>query len=272
MTTPDVRTQIKNSSRSVIKVGTSTLTHSNGKLDLHMIDTLCRIISDLENSGRQIVLVSSGAIGVGQGKLNRAGQRPKGIARRQAFAAIGQLELMFIYDKFFSEYNNTVAQILITADILTDPKSRKNTQNTFKELMKLGVIPIVNENDSVGTEELEGKNIGDNDQLSAYVAKLIGADSLILITDIDGLYSSNPRENPNAERIPVVREITPEIERLAGSPGSAFGTGGMATKIKAARISTEAGIPCSIISSSDPNNLYRIFGGEVVGTLFLPKE
>ena len=177
---------------------------------------------------------------------------------------------MFLYDKLFGEYNQTVAQILLTADVVDSEITRNNVINTFTRLLELGIIPIVNENDTVATAELEGRRIGDNDTLSAIVAKLIGAETLVLMTDIDGLYTANPAEVPNATLIPVVPEITPQIVKLAGKPGSRLGTGGMATKISAARIATAAGIPCCVIQGADPENLYRLFDGESIGTLFLP--
>ena len=178
---------------------------------------------------------------------------------------------MFIYDKFFGEYNQTVAQILITADVIDDGKTRQNVINTINELLSLGIIPIINENDTVGTAELEGRNIGDNDTLSAMVAALIGVDALVILTDTDGLYTGNPQKDPNARLIPVVYEITEEIEKLAGTAGSKLGTGGMATKISAARIAGDAGIPTCVISGSDANNLYELFDGQRIGTIFLAK-
>ena len=226
---------IQDSKRVVIKVGTSTLTHANGKLNLRHIGDLCRTITDLQNSGKEVILVTSAAIGVGLGKLGLK-DRPEDTAKKQALAAIGQCELMFIYDKFFGEYNQTVAQILITADVIEDEKGRQNVINTMNELLALGIIPIINENDTVATDELEGHNIGDNDTLSAMVASLMGADALVILTDTDGLYTSNPQTDPSAKLIPVVYEITEEIEALAGAAGSKLGTGGMATKVIAARI------------------------------------
>ena len=261
---------IQDSKRVVIKVGTSTLTHSNGKINLRHIGDLCRVIADLENAGREVILVSSGAIGVGLGKLGLS-KRPDETSKKQALAAIGQCELMFLYDKLFGEYNQTVAQILVTADVIDNETSRRNVINTLEELLAIGVIPIVNENDTVSTVELEGKNIGDNDTLSALVAKLIHADALVILTDIDGLYTSSPQHDPNAKLIPVVYEINDEIRELAGEPGSKLGTGGMATKINAAQIATENGIPCHIIQGNDPANLYRLFDGETIGTIFLAR-
>lgn len=258
---------ITEANKIVIKVGTSTLTHKNGKLNLRHLEGLCKTISDLQNSGKKIILVSSGAIGVGLGKLGLT-ERPDDTAKKQALAAVGQCELMFMYDKLFGEYNRTVAQVLLTADVVQEPISRKNAVNTFTELLNMDIIPIVNENDTVAVDELEGKNFGDNDTLSAIVAALTGADTLVILTDIDGMYNGNPRLNPDATRIPVIDEITPEIEALAGGVGSSLGTGGMATKVKAAKIAVKDGINCCIISGDDTNNLYDLFDGRDVGTIF----
>lgn len=254
----------------VIKVGTSTLTYENGKINLRLLENLCKTISNLQNSGKKVILVSSGAIGVGVGKLGLK-KRPEDTAKKQALAAVGQCELMFMYDKFFSEYNRTVAQVLLTAEDVHGEISRKNVQNTFSELLSMDIIPVVNENDTVATAELEGKNFGDNDTLSAIVATLTGADVLVILTDIDGMYDGNPKENPNAKRLPLVREITPAVKALAGGVGSSRGTGGMATKVKAAEIAANAGIATCIISGSRAENLYDLFDGEDIGTVFLAK-
>lgn len=251
----------------VIKVGTSTLTYPNGKLNIRGMSSLCKTISDLQNSGKKIILVSSGAIGVGMGKLDLK-ERPHENAKKQALAAIGQCELMFMYDKLFSEYDRKVAQVLLTKDVTTDPIRRRNASNTFSELLNMDIIPIVNENDTVATDELEGIKIGDNDTLSAIVAELVGADALIILTDIDGMYDANPKTNPNAKRIPYVREITPEIEALAGGAGSSLGTGGMATKVSAAKIATSAGIMTAILSSEKSEYLYELLEGKDIGTIF----
>ena len=252
----NTRNEIKNAGRIVIKVGTSTITHENGRLDLRRLSGLSRVICDLENSGKEIVLVTSGAIGVGLGKLGLGDARPDEISKRQALASIGQCELMFIYDKLFGEYNHIVSQVLLTSDVFDDELRRTNAMNTFSQLLSLGIIPIVNENDT-----------GDNDTLSAYVAKLTGADILILITDTDGLYDKVPGAE-GAILVHEVKQITPEIEKMAGQPNSQFGTGGMVTKIAAAKIAGAAGIPCAIVSGHDPNNLYRLFDGEEIGTFF----
>lgn len=253
--------------RIVIKVGTSTLTYENGKLNLRRIERLCKVLSDLQNSGREIVLVTSGAIGVGVGKLGLR-SRPKETEKRQAVAAVGQCELMFIYDKFFGEYNRTVAQVLLTGDVTANEHTRKNTENTFKELIGMDIIPVVNENDTVVVDELVGNQIGDNDTLSAIVARLIGADLLVILTDIDGLYDDNPSVNPNARRIPSVQRVTDEIRALAGGAGSRRGTGGMRTKVDAAAFVNEAGIPCCILSGAYPEKLYDLFEGAQIGTVF----
>ncbi len=258
---------ITNSKRIVIKVGTSTLTHANGKMNIRHIENLCKVLCDLQNSGKELILVSSGAIGVGVGKLGLK-SRPDETSKKQALAAIGQCELMFMYDKFFGEYSQTVAQVLLTADIVDHKKSRENVQNTFGELMNLGVIPIVNENDTVATDELEGLSIGDNDTLSAIVAKLAEAELLVILTDIDGLYDKDPRSFSDAARISYVPVIDEKIVRLAGGAGSKFGTGGMATKVSAAKISTAAGIPCCVICGDHPENLYDLFDGKDIGTVF----
>ena len=209
------REELKNTGRAVIKVGTSTITHENGRLDLRRLSGLSRVICDLVNSGKEVVLVTSGAIGVGLGKLGMGPNRPDDISQRQALASVGQCELMFIYDKLFGEYNHTVSQVLLTEDVIGNELTRTNVKNTFSQLLKMGVTPIVNENDTVATDELEGANIGDNDTLSATVASLVDADALIILSDVDGLYTANPQEHTDAKLIPEVREITPEIEGLA---------------------------------------------------------
>ena len=231
----------------VVKIGTSTLTYENGKMNLRRIDKLCRTLCDLQNGGRRIVLVTSGAIGVGMGKLGLP-ERPDDTAKKQALAAIGQCELMFAYDKFFGEYHQNVAQVLLD----------------------MNVIPIVNENDTVAVDELEGRNFGDNDTLSAIVASIINADVLMILTDIDGVYDKNPKAYPDAKRLSVIEKIDDEVRAMAGGAGSARGTGGMATKIRAAEIAGRANIPTYILSGEDPENLYRIFDGEDIGTVFMP--
>ena len=207
--------------RIVVKVGTSTLTYDSGRLNIRRIDHLCKVLSDLQNSGREVILVSSGAIGVGVGKLGLK-QRPKETRKKQAVAAVGQCELMFVYDKLFGEYNRTVAQILLTRDVVEHDHSKQNVVNTFEALMEMGIIPVVNENDTVAIDELDGQNFGDNDTLSAIVADIVEADLLVILTDIDGLYDEDPRKNPDAKRIPVVRLLTGIFGK---SPGAAVPTG-----------------------------------------------
>lgn len=253
--------------RIVIKVGTSTLTYENGRINLRRMESLCKVLSDLQNSGREIVLVTSGAIGVGVGKLGLA-ERPQETEKKQAVAAVGQCELMFMYDKLFGEYNRTVAQVLLTGDVIANEHNKKNTENTFRELIKMDIIPVVNENDSVAIDELVGNNFGDNDTLSAMVAKLVNADLLVILTDIDGLYDANPRMNSDAKRIPYVAQVTDEVRALAGGTGSNRGTGGMSTKVGAAAIVNEAGIDCCVMSGADPKTLYQLFDGVQIGTVF----
>jgi len=253
--------------RIIVKVGTSTLTYANGKINLRRFELLCKVLSDLHNSGKEVVLVTSGAIGVGVGKLNLP-ERPTETRMRQALAAVGQCELMFMYDKMFTEYNNTVAQVLLTGDDVNRPISRHNVENTFEALLSMGIIPVVNENDTVGTDELVGQRIGDNDNLSSIVAELVKADLLVILSDIDGLYDSDPRKNADAKRIPHVERVTEELFALAGDAGSSRGTGGMVTKLQAARRAGEAGIACCIMSGENPADLYRLLEGEEIGTLF----
>ena len=257
--------------RIVVKVGTSTLTYENGKVNLRRLEMLCKVLSDLHNSGRQVILVSSGAIGVGMGKL-KLKTRPTETRYKQALAAVGQCELMFLYDKFFGEYNNSVAQVLLTKNVVVNDHSRQNVINTFESLLEMNIIPIVNENDTVAIDEIVGANFGDNDNLSAIVADLVGADLLIILTDIDGLYDSDPRKNPDAVRIPVVTHIDDSIRTMAGGSGSNRGTGGMATKITAAAAATQAGINCCVMTGKDPENLYKLIDGEQMGTMFLAAE
>ena len=258
---------IKNSKRIVIKVGTSTLTYDTGKMNIKRIDTLARTLSDLHNSGKDIVLVSSGAVGAAMGKLGIS-ERPSETNIKQALAAVGQCELMYLYDKLFSEYHNTVAQVLLTKDDISVPNRMNNTKSTFNTLLEMGIIPIVNENDTVSTEELE---IGDNDNLSALVAELVGADLLILFSDIDGLYDSDPHTNPDAKIIPLVKNVD-DVKSLAGGAGSKRGTGGMITKLEAAKRATSAGINMIIANGNNIQALYDVFDGEELGTLFVSKN
>ncbi|MBQ8000772.1 MAG: glutamate 5-kinase [Ruminococcus sp.] len=256
-----------NLNRIVVKVGTSTLTYDNGKVNLRRIDKLCKVLSDLHNQGKEIILVSSGAIGVGVGKMGLP-KKPDSTPEKQALAAIGQCELMFMYDKLFGEYNNMVAQVLLTRDAVDSEHKKENVLNTFNTLLSMGIIPIVNENDTVAIDELEGHNFGDNDMLSAIVAKLVGADALVILTDIDGLYDSDPRKNKDAKRLERVERITEDIENMAGGTGSNRGTGGMTTKLQAAKYVTESGIDCYVICGDDPQHIYDVTDGKSVGTLF----
>lgn len=250
--------------RIVIKVGTSTLTHENGKINIRQIEHLVRVISDLHNRGNEIVLVSSGAVGAGVGKIGLSG-RPDEVQYKQALAAIGQASLVSIYDRFFSEYGYNAAQVLLNRYAFEDEKNYRNTKNAFMAMFEYGVIPIVNENDVVSTEELE---FGDNDTLSAYVSVLVEADLLIIMSDIDGFYDSNPSQNENAKVIPVITDINEEVLSAAGGAGTRRGTGGMKTKLNAAEIVLKDGIDMIITNGKDINNLYRISDGEQVGTLF----
>ena len=254
--------------RIVIKVGTSTLAHKTGLLNIKRVEQMCKVISDLKNAGHEVVLVSSGAIGMGLSKVGIT-RRPDDISTLQAGAAIGQCELMYTYDKLFSEYNHTVAQILMTGAFVAIEDYGKNLDNTLFRLLELGVIPIVNENDTVTTDEIV---IGDNDTLGAIIAERVKADMLIILSDIDGLYTENPALNPEAKRLEVIEEITEEIEALAGAEGSHLGTGGMVTKIKAARIAAESGIEMVIANGQNPEILYDIVEGGGVCTRFLAKK
>lgn len=253
--------------RIVIKVGTSTLTYETGLINYRRMEGLVKVVSDLANSGREVVLVTSGAIGVGMGKLGLR-ERPTDIPGKQAAAAVGQCELMYLYDNQFSLYNHTVAQVLLTKDVVDDDRHCNHVVNTFRRLLDLRAIPIVNENDTVAVDELEGDRIGDNDTLSAIVAGLVEADALVIISDIEGLYDSNPQTNPDAKLIPVVTEIDEAIEAMASGTGSNRGTGGMTTKIQAARLAQASEIDMAIISGSDANLLYDLFDGKPVGTHF----
>ncbi|MBR2012963.1 MAG: glutamate 5-kinase [Clostridia bacterium] len=250
--------------RVVIKVGTSTLTHKTGNLNIRHIESLCRVLSDLKNAGHEVVLVSSGAIGMGVGKLSLK-ERPQDMPTKQAAAAVGQCELMYTYDKLFAEYNHTVAQILLTGEDMNHADRYENFRNTLHRLLELGALPIINENDTVSTAEIA---VGDNDTLGAIVAKGADADLLVLLTDIDGLYTADPRKNPDAKLVSVVTEITPELLATAGGKGSALGTGGMATKLSAAKLCLDAGISTVIANGDDPEKLYDILEGKPVGTLF----
>lgn len=263
--------QISQAKRIVIKVGTSTLTHESGKPNFRCIDHLCRVLADISNSGRDVVLVTSGAIGVGVGRMGLA-ERPSDTAGRQAMAAVGQCELMAIYDKFFSEYGKNCAQVLITGDIVDHEKQLSHLRNCIDKLLELSIIPVINENDAVSVDELEGHNFGDNDNLSSVVARMISADALVMMTDSDGLYDHDPHKYTEAVRIPVVLEVNDSIKALAGGSGSKRGTGGMATKLAAAEGATNAGIDAYIVAGDRPEVLYDLIDGKQVGTHFVSRR
>lgn len=254
--------------RIVVKVGTSTLAHSTGCINIRHVEELCKVLSDLKNAGHEIILVSSGAIGMGVGKLSLK-EKPTDMATKQAAAAVGQCELMYTYDKLFSEYNHTVAQILLTGLDLEDPVRYHNIKTTMNRLLELNVLPVINENDTVNTDEI---SVGDNDTLGAIVAVSMGADLLVLLTDIDGLYTADPHTDPDARLIEEITEITPEIEALGGSSKSGLGTGGMATKLSAAKRCIMRGTDVIIANGSSPSVLYNILDGERVGTRFKAKK
>lgn len=262
------REVLKKAKRIVIKVGTSTITYANGKRNFSQIDRLAREISDLQNQGKEMILVTSGAVAVGVDRMGLPG-KPKTIPGKQAAAAVGQGVLMHTYEKFFADYGQIVAQVLITKTEAIDRHRYTNTRNTFMELMRQRVIPIVNENDVVALDELK---IGDNDNMSALVAGIVDADLVIILSDVDGLYTANPQTHPDAVIVPEVAEITPEIEASAGGVGSARGTGGMATKIQAAKAATSSGIHLVIASGTEKNAITRVLQGEELGTLFVSRE
>ena len=251
--------------RVVVKVGTSTLTHENGQLDLRRISDIVRILSDFKNAGKEIILVSSGAVSAGIARMG-LGRRPETVAEKQAAAAVGQTEIMKLYSSLFADYGHSVGQILMTRDVIENPERRSNAQNTFNALLSLGCVPIVNENDSVATEEL----FGGNDKLAAYVALVADADILLNLSDIDGLYDSDPRKNPNAKLIERVEDID-AVMSLAGGNGTERGTGGMITKLQAAKIVTEQKIPMFILNGHKPELLYDLLDEKHVGTYFTAK-
>ena len=248
--------------RIVIKIGTSTLAHSSGHLNIRRVEELCKVISDIKNAGNQVIVVSSGAIGMGVGKLGLL-ERPKDIPTKQAAAAVGQCELMYIYDKLFSEYNHTVAQLLITGEDVENDTRHNNFSNTLARLMELDAIPIINENDTVATKEIV---IGDNDTLAAIVAQSVKADLLVLLSDIDGLYTADPHVDPNAKLIHKITKVDDEVLALAGVSKSNLGTGGMVTKLEAAKICLSCGCDMIIANGNDPQNLYAIMDGKPIGT------
>ena len=251
--------------RIVVKVGTSTLAHPSGRLNIRNVEELVKVLADLKNAGHEVILVSSGAIGMGIGKLNMDREHMD-IPAKQAAAAVGQCELMHTYDTLFLKYSHTVGQILITSEDIEDPERRANFENTMKTLLKFGALPVVNENDTVATTEIN--SVGDNDTLGAIVAKTIDADILILMSDIDGLFTADPNKDPDARLIETVDEITKEIEAFAGDACSDLGTGGLATKIGAAQMVTESGCDMVIINGNYPDKLYDIVEGKSAGTLF----
>ena len=255
--------------RIVVKVGTSTLAYPTGRLNIRHAEELVKVLSDLKNEGHEVILVSSGAIGMGVGKLSLPA-RPKDTTTKQACAAVGQCELMYTYDRLFSAYDHTVAQILLTGVDVEHTERRVNIQNTLTRLLELGALPIINENDSVATDEIT--SIGDNDTLAAIVACCCKADLLVLLSDIDGLYDSDPHKNPEAKLISTVSAIDDSILALGGGSGSALGTGGMATKLHAAQVATAAGCEMVIANGQRPELLYDIVAGKPVGTRFLAKE
>lgn len=264
----------KNCYRIVVKVGTSTLTHDSGAANLHSIEKLVRVLADLQGYGHEVILVTSGAISIGTSKMMLP-ERPKELRMKQAAAAVGQCQLMHIYDKFFSEYNKAVAQILLTDEDILHPIREEHLSGTFAALLEMGIIPIVNENDSVSSAEIETgeqKVLGDNDTLSAIVAKLCKADMLILLSDIDGLYDSDPHKNKDAKLIHRVDELTPEILQMAGGEGTWRGTGGMVTKLSAAKVATMAGCDMIITNGTRPEDLYDIVAGKEIGTRFVGKR
>ncbi len=254
--------------RIVIKIGTSTLAYATGQLNIRRVEALCKTMSDIRNAGHELILVSSGAIGMGVGKLGLR-SRPQDIPTKQAAAAVGQCELMYIYDKLFSEYHHTVAQLLITADNLTSEIRHTNFTNTLNRLLELGVVPIINENDTVATEEIV---IGDNDTLAARVAQSVGAKLLILLSDIDGLYTADPHTDPNAKLIPLVRGLDEGIKKLAGVSSTSQGTGGMVTKLRAAELCFGCGCEMVIANGNNPASLYDIVEGKPVGTRFVEES
>lgn len=250
--------------RIVIKIGTSTLAHPTGHLNIRRVEQLCKIMSDIKNAGHELILVSSGAIGMGVGKLGLR-ERPKDIPSKQAAAAVGQCELMYTYDKLFSEYHHTVAQLLITGDDTTNDTRRLNFTNTLNRLLELGALPVINENDTVATDEIV---IGDNDTLAAIVARSVHADMLILLSDIDGLCTADPHTHPEAALLHHVARVDDHIREIAGISSSTQGTGGMVTKLHAADICLGCGCKMVIANGNNPGNLYDILEGKTVGTTF----
>lgn len=265
----DYRAALRDKKRIVIKIGSSSLTHEEtGNLNLEKMERLVRLLTDLRNSGKEVVLVSSGAVAVGR-KMIGLKEKPKELAEKQACAAVGQASLMTVYQKLFSEYHQLTAQVLLTKFIMLNKISRQNARNTFEKLNEMGVIPIVNENDTISTEEIKELGLGENDTLSAIVAALIHADLLILLSDIDGLYTDDPRKNPEAKFIDFVPELTEEYINMGKGAGTSFGTGGMKTKLSAARIAADSGADMIITNGNNVDNIRAVLNGEPVGTLVL---
>lgn len=262
------RIRLREKKKIVIKIGTTSLTHSNGRINLNRIEKLAQVLSDIKNSGKQVILVTSGAIAAGAGKIG-LNDKPTKLSEKQALAAIGQAELIRIYEKFFTNYNQIVAQVLLTKDGVMNPVRRYNAKNTLNTLMNMNIIPIINENDTVATDEIE---FGDNDSLSAHVAAITEADLLIILSDIEGLYNGDPRKDQNVKIISKVFEISEEIQEYAGSPGSNFAKGGMVTKISAANLCNNAGIDMVIALGEEPAIVFEILDGKEVGTLFVAKK
>ena len=259
---------LKDKKRVVVKIGTSTITHlSTGNLNLDTLEKFVRVLTNLRNQGKEVVVVSSGAIGAGRKALGIK-ERPKTLSLKQACAAVGQARLMMIYQKLFAEYNQSIAQILITKRIMLNDISKTNAENTFQELLSMGVIPIVNENDPISTDQIQEEAFGDNDTLSANVAELVKADLLIILSDTDGFYTDDPHKNPEAKLISYVEKIDGELEAMAKGAQTSFGTGGMATKVAAAKIANEAGVDVVIANGDDVHNVNKIVDGEEIGTLF----
>ncbi|MGM9580405.1 MAG: glutamate 5-kinase [Anaerovibrio sp.] len=264
----NTREQIKDAKRIVVKVGTSTLLYPNGKINLYRIEHLARELSDLASQGREVILVTSGAIGAGMVRMGLSA-RPDSMQEKQALASVGQVLLMHLYDKFFTEYGQVAGQVLLTKENFANHNQYINARNTLMAMLKSGIIPVINENDAVTVAEVK---IGDNDTLSATVAAIVDADVLIILSDIDGVYDANPQTHPEAKLLSEIKEITSGVEAMAGGAGSAVGTGGMATKIEAAKIATAAGVTMFIASGGENGMLGRIIAGEDVGTVFPPKD
>lgn len=259
------RDRLKYKKKIVIKIGTSTLTFPNGRLNLQRIERLAKVLSDLQKEGKSILLVSSGSIAAGSGRIGLH-SKPVELYKKQALAALGQAELIKIYQKFFKQFNQVVAQILLTADVITNKVRNKNARNTLYSLLDMNIIPIINENDTISTDEIE---FGDNDTLSAYVATVVGADLLIMLSDIDGLYSADPKTEKNANIIPTVFEITPDLEEMAKGKGTDFATGGMVTKLNAAKVCYASNIDSVIVNGSNPDIINELLRGREIGTYFI---